>query len=853
MADSVPNAGYNSAKLAETTRSAHIGPGGLVVTSNGQRLMSLYGDDALNPAYIVKCTSRILGMGDDELENAYDVSDICTSYADQEAAELEQKDLFKARDVLRGSRVTGKSIFETFTNQIPSPIAFERLPLHIQTNSPIYRDMNMEEIKCFDACISKSQAYDNTPLTVHEVVTVVRTWMEMMSKRYNLHDSIRFKSLVYDWLSSKSVLVTNKWKRTEFKRALLTIEIAYHRGAAHVGLNVGLLASQCLAELLVQIAFDSFHHTGSLNEVVNIGLPRANELTEMTSRTANPTSRIPLILSMNTKENATILAENLPALYLVSVSKFDVVSEPDVQPSGCAHTFPQDAFLIKRFIPIHPRELNGNELPLVLRWECDRAACMKKKLSMKDVSAAIKREFEKITKIKDVNMHHWSFSSIADKLWIIRLRIDCNSASWRFLVYTFIQKTSDKFEPRHVLEHLGRRMALTTILCGIAKIKAAYTSCIKQTIPCPITNKLITIDRHVVHTYGSNIAEVGRMEHIVDMQHLRASDFNEVHADMGVDAKVQTVEEELNIVIPGVDPRHHALLVACMSQFDTVMGSHRFGAPTKMTESPYALGAFEIPVDVLSVHSMWNTHDRLDGSVENGMLGQVTDIGQMQIQVRPGRFHRLASPELMRPFSPLFSARRRWTEHEDKMQRIRDCLKRFREDPSQPITPAIQHALYKVFKWKPPSPSHSLSLGAPCSISEPIPPSLSFGYPTVFEIPPTIASAIKQQEAEEEEEKTREREKEKDKKNKKKVKQEQKEDKEKEEEEEEEQHSETNGKTVHALKSMYVVDPSMKNSNHLLTREERKMAKEKERRLKIANRLAVWRLPPIRFTLVMIL
>ena len=58
----------------------------------------------------------------------------------------------------------------------------------------------------------------------------------------------------------------------------------------------------------------------------------------------------------------------------------------------------------------------------------------------------MKRALYILTGIRDAECHHWSYSGVQDTRWIIRLRIDTESDSWKWLKKWYITHTNARFE-----------------------------------------------------------------------------------------------------------------------------------------------------------------------------------------------------------------------------------------------------------------------------------------------------------------------------------------------------------------------------------------------------------------------
>lgn len=178
-------------------------------------------------------------------------------------------------------------------------------------------------------------------------------------------------------------------------------------------------------------------------------------------------------------------------------------------------------------------------------------------------------------------------------------------------------------------------------------------------------------------------------------------------------------------IIPGVDPRHLRLVVKLMGHFMEMLGYNRYGIQSVITASPITRGLFETPVRILVNAAQRGECDTMDGITENAMMGQIMEMGAMQIMVSTDpddpmrqehdRFvttvnrttisdHRSGQRDMWlinRPMEPLIRLRRRWTAREHLMSRIHWLTEYLRyRQLGEPLPKSWRTALIKwMSKW----------------------------------------------------------------------------------------------------------------------------------------------------------
>lgn len=144
--------------------------------------------------------------------------------------------------------------------------------------------------------------------------------------------------------------------------------------------------------------------------------------------------------------------------------------------------------------------------------------------------------------------------------------------------------------------------------------------------------------KYVIDTEGSNLAEVLKLEEI-DPTKTTSNDLWEIYRVLGIEAvrsaiireAMKTLEEQGQ----EVDIRHVMLLADLMTTSGRLRGITRYGIPGSKA-SVLARASFEVPLRHLKRASIRAEEDRLEGPVENIIIGQIppTGTGMLKLMLK---------------------------------------------------------------------------------------------------------------------------------------------------------------------------------------------------------------------------
>ncbi len=142
-------------------------------------------------------------------------------------------------------------------------------------------------------------------------------------------------------------------------------------------------------------------------------------------------------------------------------------------------------------------------------------------------------------------------------------------------------------------------------------------------------------NEYVVKTSGSNLKRILEMEE-VDPYRTKTNDVNEIYEILGIEAARIKIIEEIRKVLEEngilVDMRHIMLLADLMTNEGEINGIVRSGI-SETKASPFARAAFEETVKNLLDAAFNNEIEKLNGVVENIIVGQPIKVGTGKINI----------------------------------------------------------------------------------------------------------------------------------------------------------------------------------------------------------------------------
>lgn len=142
--------------------------------------------------------------------------------------------------------------------------------------------------------INEGDKTDLTPLKVVEDLKsmlnkcVIVNGSDALSRQANDNATLLFQCMIRSTLCSKQVIDKHRLNVDAFEWLTGEIESRFQQALVSPGEMVGVLAAQCIGEPATQMTLNTFHFAGVSSKNVTLGVPRLNEIINVTKRIAAP-------------------------------------------------------------------------------------------------------------------------------------------------------------------------------------------------------------------------------------------------------------------------------------------------------------------------------------------------------------------------------------------------------------------------------------------------------------------------------------------------------------------------------------------------------------------------------------
>lgn len=200
-----------------------------------------------------------------------DIQEQCESTEALSLIESEWNQLCYDQDTLR-------KIFKTGESRVVLPCNLQRM---------IWNAKKMFHI-------NKRGITDLSPLKVMDGVKnllskcIIVNETDTLSKQANDNATLLFQCMIRSTLCSKEIIDCHRLNTDAFDWLVGEIESRFQQALVNPGEMVGPLAAQCIGEPATQMTLNTFHFAGVSSKNVTLGVPRLNEIINITKRISSP-------------------------------------------------------------------------------------------------------------------------------------------------------------------------------------------------------------------------------------------------------------------------------------------------------------------------------------------------------------------------------------------------------------------------------------------------------------------------------------------------------------------------------------------------------------------------------------
>lgn len=279
--------GYIQRRLIKAMESIMVNYDGTVRNSVGQVIQFRYGEDGLcgESLEFQNLPTIKLPLKTFEKRFKFDVTDkqmlkrtfdddmqkLCLSTESLSLIESEWNQLVCDQNNLR-------NIFKTGESRVVLPCNLQRM---IWNAKKIFK-------------INKLDKTDLTPVKVMEAVKsmlskcVIVNGTDALSRQANDNATLLFQCMIRSTLSSKQIIYEHNLNTNAFDWLVGEIESRFLQALVNPGEMVGPLAAQCIGEPATQMTLNTFHFAGVSSKNVTLGVPRLNEIINVSKRISAP-------------------------------------------------------------------------------------------------------------------------------------------------------------------------------------------------------------------------------------------------------------------------------------------------------------------------------------------------------------------------------------------------------------------------------------------------------------------------------------------------------------------------------------------------------------------------------------
>eukprot|EP00053_Salpingoeca_punica_P019143 m.191874 g.191874 ORF g.191874 m.191874 type:complete len:1734 (-) comp17576_c0_seq3:442-5643(-) len=432
--------------------------------------------------------------------------------------------------------------------------------------------------------------------------------------------TLHFQALVRSTLCAKRVIFEHHLSKESFDWILAEIEHRFMQAQAQPGENVGALAAQSLGEPATQMTLNTFHYAGVSSKNVTLGVPRLQEIINVSK---NPKTPSLVIFLQGAAAKDKHEAKNvLNRLEHCTLRKLASATAIYYDPNPRASVIPEDQAFVDDYLDIESQDNPDNWSPWLLRIELDKRAVQEdKKLELAHIDEKIKGLYgDDVVCITN---------SESDKVPVLRIRVKKDQNAEK-------DDMEEQMTDDQLLRRLESDMLMDMTLLGIPQISKVYMTkpdknqSDKQRVFINETGDYQKESDWVLETDGSSLLRVlGDSD--VDPVRTTSNDICEIFETLGIEAVRKAIEMEIyNVISFGgsyVNYRHMALLCDIMTSKGFLMAITRHGVNRQERIGPLMRSSFEETVDILMEASAHAECDLLTGISENVMLGNLIPSG----------------------------------------------------------------------------------------------------------------------------------------------------------------------------------------------------------------------------------
>eukprot|EP00968_Pinguiococcus_pyrenoidosus_P007796 scaffold529_cov308-Pinguiococcus_pyrenoidosus.AAC.88 len=638
--------GYLQRRLVKSMESLSTKYDGTMRTDQGAVVQFLYGEDGMDGTYVEKQKMHLLTMNRRKFEKTYKIDlkdeselleylddDVAREAMNSSALQMElSNELRQLKDDQRLLRETVSSRSANAYN----PDSFDDL-VHIPVNLARLIKGVQRKLK-----VDPKKPTSLRPAVVIQLVQeicdelVVIRGDDDISREAQYNATMLFKIFVRSTLACKRVLKEYRLSEGALRTLVGEIPKQFYRSQVAPGEMVGILAAQSIGEPATQMTLNTFHHAGNSAKDVTLGVPRMEELINVSKNIKTPSltifmddAKLDRAVAIATQSDANATRETVADKFRAGLEYTllrDVVAQTMIvyDPDPRATVIPEDQPVLDLILDdwMNDETVDVHHFrPWVLRIQLNKT-----KLRVRHIDDEVTFVEDKVRNLygADVlDVHAGHINGDINQDVVIRVR----------MIEELMDGEGSTAEELKTMRDLEKGLLDKVELCGIKGLKKIFTES---------SNKMVwddelgfqTSTEIVMMTDGTNLYEVLRQDNLVDPTRVFSNDVVEVYACLGIEAARMALYHELFAVLSFddgyVNYRHMSCLVDTMTFWGELRAINRHGI-NGGGNGPMLRASFEQTFDCLMESSAFGDTDRLVGITSNIMMGHLAKAGTGEV------------------------------------------------------------------------------------------------------------------------------------------------------------------------------------------------------------------------------
>lgn len=569
------------------------------VCHNNTVLQNMYSGDGVDLRYGEKIKIPTIRMSDDELKAAYH------SGNEEEFATIKRdRDEFRDEYISVEQNYYGTVNFE---DKIRSPFNMERIMKKV--GGSISKKGAPPKISEPDALLTEIDKFLHNLRYVYynKLQEKLGTSLPDFILRAIKHKVTYIRS----YLNIKTMEKYNITTVAQLHNIFTHIIQGYQKALIAYGKTIGIIAGQCVSEILTQGIIDSKHNSGIAAKRIS-PLKRFNEILKVvpTKKMANPDMTIYVREDYFAKTDSDSLrklkVQNIAnRIEMLQFSRFisssQIFIEPPFTPS---HEKYKDE---SKYIIEYLRATYGIHYPTnVYDW------CMRYELNMEEMTIKNITVNEIIAKLSELFVYFYIVPYVYNGKYVIRIyltnKLDSNSLDRDSMIVL-----NDKIHE--------------TIIRGVSGIRNTEIGESQSTRVNPTTGALETKKEYIILTDGINYDET-ILIHGVDPYRTTTNSIQDTEAHFGIEqARTKIITEIYKLIKGKINVDHCAIYADEMTHIGKVVAIQRSGMYKRDTNSVMLMASYQNPIKFLEKGAIAGKVDKIPGITPSLMIGRMPRFG----------------------------------------------------------------------------------------------------------------------------------------------------------------------------------------------------------------------------------